>query len=156
MNKFTIAELPETNKDLPILYEIHIGSKYYLHKGKTLKESLDKVLDDVFRGIRDKNYSPAYSFFVKYCKTYPALHRVSVNVVLNDVPKKVLAMEDKRYKQMQSDECTLNNLEIKPYKPEWMLKEIFQERCATCIPDGIINGKKLKFKFCPNCGKSIK
>lgn len=161
MNKFTIAEMPKEEKeainiDLPVLYRVHIGSMYYLHKGKSLEESLSKLLDDVFRGVRDLKCSEAYSKFVQYCKRYPALHRVQVEVVLNAEAAKVLAAEDKQYKLMKNDEASLNRLDIAPYKPEWMLKEKFQARCEECIKNGIVNGKKIKFRFCPNCGKVIK
>lgn len=156
MNKYTIAEVPEANIDAPVLYRIHIGSKYYLHKGKTLKESLDLFLDNCFRGLRGKSYNPAYINFIDYCRRYPALHKVEAEVVFNGAPDKLLALETKMYKTMKNDEATLNNLEIKPYQPEWMLKEKFQKRCDECIKVGFIDGKAQKFNFCPMCGKSIK
>lgn len=156
MNKFTIAEI--TGKEIkddtkPVLYKINIGTKYYLHKGKKIHDSLNRFLDDVFRGLRGKQCPAEYSNIVDYCKRYPSLHKVMPEVVSNDVPAKILALEDKMYKQMANDESCLNRLDIAPYKPEWMLKDAMQKRCEDCIKEGSVNDKKLKFKFCPNCGR---
>lgn len=161
MNKFIIAEMPNENElDLlqPVLYKIHIGTRYYLHKGKTLKESVDKLLDDVFRGMRGKKYPEQYSKLIEYCNKYPSVHKVVVELVFNGVPDKLLKMETKLYKEMANDDISLNRLDIEPYKPEWMIKETLQKRCTECLTH-ILYGekgkpsKKLVFKFCPNCGR---
>lgn len=154
MNKFTVAEMPvQAKPDEPVLYKLHIGSKYFLYKGKVLHESVNRLLDDVFRGIRGKACPESHSLLVEYCKRYPALHRVMIDVVLNDTPAKVLAAEEKEYKRMKNDECSLNRLDLEPYKPEWMVKAKFQEKCEKCATSGTIDGKKTKFRFCPSCGR---
>jgi hypothetical protein len=156
MNKFIIAEMPkedEINQNNPVLYRIHIGTRYYLHKGKILKDSVNKLLDDIFRGIRGKIYDERYSLLVEYCAKYPAIHKVVVELISNDVPAKILKLESSMYKTMKTDELALNRLDIAPYKPEWMIKQSLQARCNECIGKGIINGKSAKFKFCPNCGR---
>ena len=161
MNKFTIAERADTkeyDESLPVLYKIHIGNKFYLHKGKNLSESLNRLLDDVFRGIRGKQCPPEYLNFVSYCKKYPAVHRVMPEIVLNAPPAKILALEDKMWKQMKNDESCLNALDIAPYKPEWMLREVMQKRCneddGGCLHALRGSDDKMhKFKFCPNCGR---
>lgn len=43
--------------------------------------------------------------------------------------------------------------DIPIYKPEWMLKATYQQRCDSCITTGIVSKKKVIFKFCPNCGR---
>jgi hypothetical protein len=157
VNKFIITSQPEVpNKENPVLYKVIIGKNYYVHKGKELMPSVEKFLDDVYRGIRDKKYPEQYSEVVKYCKAYPQIYQVSVELILNDTPDKILKKEAHLYKSMKNDTQSLNNLEIPQYKPEWMLRHVFQEKCAVCPKNGIIDNKKVKFKFCPNCGRSIK
>lgn len=157
MNKFTIVGMPVQEKeDNAILYKVHIGTKYYLHKGKVLKESVDKLLDDVFRGIRGLKCDDRYSRLVEYCNRYPAVNKVMVEVILNSDSSKILALEDKMYKSMKKDELSLNNLEIPPYKPEWMLRDKFSSKCDDCIKKGVINGSIKKFNFCPVCGRANK
>lgn len=155
MNKFTITELPETKEDKPVLYRVYLSDKYYLHKSKTLKEGVDRFLDDVFRGIRGKSCPESYSEVVKYCLKYPAMHKVTVEVVLNAEPDKVLRKETVLYRTMRTDPRTLNRLDLEPYKPEWMIKQSLGKRCDkdACIKAGDVNKKKLSFKFCPNCGR---
>lgn len=157
MNKFIVSILPTKkpiNEDLPVLYKVNIGNgKYYLHKSKKLIEGAERLMDDVYRGMRSKGCPEAYSEVVKYCNQYPAIHKVSVELVLNAEPGKVLKMETKLYKSMLRDSNSLNRIDLEPYKPEWMIKQALQSRCEQCLPDGIVNGKKLKFRFCPNCGR---
>jgi hypothetical protein len=156
MHKFTLVDVPETNPELPVLYKLLFGKMYYLHKGKTLKESADKLLDDVFRGMRDKKCPEAYSNIVKFCNQYRSTHAIKVELVLNAEPAKILRKETALYKSMKKDEMSLNRLDIEPYKPEWMLKAAFQERCENCLKTGLVDGKKVTFKFCPQCGRIIK
>lgn len=161
MNKFTIAkvlnaETIDTTK--PVLYKIHMGTKYYLHKGKDLHDSAIQFLDNVFRGMRGKTSLPAYANVVAYCKQFPAIYSVVLEVVANKDPDKILALEDKMYKSMAKDSLTLNDLSIPPYKPEWMLKSTYQARCTECITHILYGAKgekmkKMVFKFCPNCGR---
>lgn len=153
MHKFTIGNLPETDETQPVLYKLFFGKMYYLHKGKTLNESADKLLDDVFRGIRKKKCPEAYSKIVDYCLQYPATTVVKLEVIFNGDPAKLLKKEESLYKSMKNDDFSLNRLDIAPYKPEWMLKAAFQERCQDCLKSGIVNGKKTSFKFCPHCGR---
>jgi hypothetical protein len=156
MHKFIISNIDEIEVDpsKPVLYKIHFGSKYYLHKGKTLRESADKLLYDVFRGmISPKAPTEAYRYIIEYCKQKTSLHKVSIEILLNSDPKKILAAEDKFYIKMKGDADSLNNLSVPPYKPEWMIKHTLQARCQACILSGIVNDKKTKFKFCPNCGR---
>ncbi len=153
MNKFIISELPETDAAKPVLYKVHFSNRYYIHKGKTLKDSLDRLLDDVFRGMRGKKCSELYSNIVAHCLKYPSMHKVSVEVLLNADPAKILRKETALYKSMKGDISSLNRLDLEPYKPEWMVKQSLQERCEQCIPNGIVDGKKRTFKFCPNCGR---
>ena len=158
MNKFIITSIPEYSDEKPVLYNIYIGSKgaYYLHKGKKLKESVDRFLDDVYRGMRNKSCPEYYSKVVDYCNKFPAIHQVSVEVVYNGEPAKLLKKEDALYKTMKRDDLSLNRLDIAPYKPEWMLKDAFQKRCENCLKIGLIDGVRIAFKFCPLCGRLIK
>lgn len=155
MNKFTTNQLPETKEEKPVLYRVFFSNMYYLHKSKTLKDGLDRFLDDVFRGIRGMKYPESYSEVVKYCLKYPAMHKIMVEVVLNSEPDKVLRKETAMYKAMKNDPLTLNRLDIEPYKPEWMIKQSLGKRCDkdACIKAGTIGNKKQSFKFCPNCGR---
>jgi hypothetical protein len=163
MNKFTITEVPKTDETKPVLYKVLIGNMYYLHKGKKLEDSANKFLDDVYRGMRGLKFPPAYQRVVDYCNKYPAIHKVGLDVVLNAEPGKVLRREDAMYKVIGSDPESLNDPAIEPYKPEWMLKEVFQGKCDKCITSGFIHpdpqsknpcyAKKQAFKFCPNCGR---
>jgi ribosomal protein L33 len=87
---------------------------------------------------------------------------VSVDIVLNDEASKVMLREDQLWKELggKGYEDCLNRLDIPPYKPEWMLKDKFQSRCEECVTSGILERKnnkkdatKVKFRFCPNCGR---
>ena len=155
MNKFSIGELPETDKDKPVLYKVFFSDKYYLHKGKLLAESLTRFLDDVFRGTRGKGCLESYSEVVKHCQKYPSMYKVTVELVLNAEPDKVLKKETALYKAMKNDDSSLNRLDLEPYKPEWMLKQSLGKKCdnKACIKSGIIAGKTKSFRFCPNCGR---
>lgn len=155
MNKFTTAPLPPVNDEKPVLYKVFFSNMYYLHKSKTLKEGVDRFLDDIFRGIRGKVSPESYSEVVKYCLKYPAIHRVSVELVLNADPDKILKKELAMRKSMKNDPCSLNRLDLEPYKPEWMIKQALQKRCDndSCIKSGVVSGKKQSFRFCPNCGR---
>lgn len=155
MNKFQITNIPDTNEDQPVLFRLLIGNngKYYLHKGKKLQESAERVLDDVFRGLRGKKCPEEYSEVIKYCQKFPAIHKIGIEVVFNGDPEKLLKKEDALYKAMKNDDLSLNRLDLPPYKPEWMLKQALQKRCENCLKSGIVDGKKITFKFCPNCGR---
>lgn len=155
MNKFIITSIPDIDNEKPVLYKVFIGTKgaYYLHKGKKLKESVDRFLDDVYRGMRSKGCPEFYSKVVEYCNKFPAIHQVSVEVIYSGEPSAVLKKEAALYKTMKKDSLSLNRLDIEPYKPEWMLRDTFQKRCENCIKSGIVNAKKITFKFCPNCGR---
>lgn len=161
MNKFIISEMDGIEKidpSNPVLYYVFFGDKgkYYLHKSKTIKEGCDKFLDDVFRGIRGKNFPEMYSNVVDYCKKFPSLYKVSVKVEANLDPDKLLKYEAKLYKLMKNDSNSLNNLVVGQFKPEWMLRHALAEKCVTCLKSGIIAGKKESFNFCPKCGRANK
>lgn len=158
MNKFTITELPETNEENPVLYKIYFGSNYYIHKGKKLKESLDRMLDDVFRGTRGKVCPKQYHEIVSLCRKYPSLHKVSVDVLLNSEPDKIIKKEAALLKSAYKDTMCLNDPKEPPYIPEWMMKETLGKRCdkSDCIKSGFFTlaiKLPVKFKFCPNCGR---
>lgn len=153
MNKFVITDTPETDESNPVLYKIVLGNRYYVHKGKTLRESADRLLDDVFRGMRGKKCPEAYSKLVEFCQQHPSTYKIKLEVILNAESAKLLKREDTLYKAMKKDDLSLNRVDLLPYKPEWMLKQAFQERCENCLKTGIVAGKKTTFKFCPNCGR---
>jgi hypothetical protein len=138
-----------------VLYKVTFGNsgKYYLHKGKKLDESVDRFLDDVYRGMRGKGCPDTYSKVVDFCKKYPAIHKVGIEIVSNAPPDTILKKEAALYKSMKKDEDSLNRLDIAPYKPEWMIREALQKRCENCLKSGVIGKKKTAFKFCPNCGR---
>ena len=163
-HKFIIAEpIPETNESLPVLYKLHIGNKYYIHKGRKLKESANRLLYDVFRATKNAAkvdskplvISEYYSNLVDYCVKFPQVHKVMIELVLNDTPEKVLAMEAKLLKKASKDIECINRTDLAQYKPEWMLRDKYQKRCESCIESGVIGGKDMKFMFCPQCGKAV-
>lgn len=155
MNKFTVTNRNDCKADdtKPSLYVISIGKKNYLHKSKTLWDGVDKFLDDVFRGMRGKSCPEFYSNVVDYCNEYPAINKVSVQIILNDAPDKILKKEAALLKSAKNDITSLNRTDLPQLKPEWMLKATFQKRCDNCISSGVVSGKKISFKFCPNCGR---
>lgn len=156
MTKFTVQDYPEVkDESKPVLYKVWFGNNYYIHKGKKLKESVDRFLEDVFRGMRNKSCPPQYSEVVKHCLKYPAIHKVMVELISNAEPDTIFKKESALYKAAKNDEFSLINSEIEPYKPEWMIKQALQKRCDNdaCITSGVVNKKKLQFKFCPNCGR---
>jgi len=153
MTKFILSDFPPTDETKPVLYKIELGNRYYLHKGKTLRESAERFLEDIFRGMRGKSCPEAYSKVVEYCKLYPQVYRSNIEVVLNDDADKILKKEASLYKSMKNNFESLNRTDLEPYKPEWMIKQSLQKRCENPITEGIVNGKKIKFKFCPNCGR---
>lgn len=166
MSKFQISEIKTYNKEgdvipvneeLPVLYKVFVGSngKYYLHKGKVVRDSAKRLMDDVDRGMRGLKYPEQYAELVAYCKKFPAIYKVTAEVVLNAEADKILKKEKALFKVIKKDENNLNNHNPKfpPYTPEWMTKHSLQKRCENPITEGVVNGKKLKFRFCPNCGR---
>lgn len=155
MNKFSIESIPIADNSKPVLYKIYLGNRYYLHKGKTLQESAERFLEDVFRGMRGKSCPESYSNAVEYCNLHPQIYKAVLELVLNADPDKILRKETALYKSMKNDDESLNRLDIEPYKPEWMLKQAIGKRCdkEACIKSGIIEGKGKSFRFCPNCGR---
>ena len=153
MTKFIINNFPETNEELPVLYDVLFAGRHYLHKGKKLKESADRFLEDVFRGMRDKSCPQQYQKVVDFCKKYPAIYQVQLSLIMNETAPKILKKEKALLKKRIKDEYSLNRTDMEPYTPEWMLKESMQARCDNPVTEGIVGGKKLRFKFCPNCGR---
>lgn len=154
MHKFIVSEYPAVKKpDQPVLYKVWFGNKFYVHKGKVLKDSVEKLLDDVFRGIRGLNCSDLYSNIVAHCKKYPAITRLTVELIANDIPQKIINKEASFYKDKNNPNSLIDTNKT-PYIPEWMLKEKFKKRCeeSGCITSGTVNKKTMKFEFCPNCG----
>lgn len=158
-HKFIINSVAEVqNQELPVLYKVSFNNGYYYyHKGKKLSESANRLLYDVFRAtLKDVKVSDDYVNMVAFCKRFPSVVKVSIEVVMNDTPEKILKKEKALFKQWVKDELCLNRIDKLPYTPEWMKRELFVSRCETCPKSGVINDKKVKFTFCPNCGKSIK
>ena len=162
-HKFIITtNLGELTKDIdeekPVLYKIMFGptGNYYIHKGKLLVFSLNRLLEEVTRGTVGKSCSEYYKGMVEYCKGAPGVNKISIDLIYNGQPSSVLSKEKALLDKMKKDPYSLNNLSIDQLRPEWMLKDIFQKRCAECIPSGVVDGKKTKFRFCPNCGHIIK
>lgn len=153
MTKFIVSTYPESNEEMPVLFDIIFAGRYYLHKGKKLKESADRFLEDVFRGMRGKSCPEQYKNVVDFCKKYPAIYQVQINLVINDTAPNILRKEKSILKKRAKDENSLNRSDLEPYTPEWMLRQSLQERCENPVTEGTVNGKKLKFKFCPNCGR---
>jgi len=154
MNKFIITSIQEVkDEENPVLYKVIVGKNYYVHKGKKLADSVNRFLDDVYRGMRGKKCPDNYSKVVEYCNLHPQIYKVSVEVISNGSPDTILKKEKSMYKSMKNDEYSLNRLDLEPYLPEWMLTQSLQKRCENPIYEGIVNGKKIKFKFCPNCGR---
>ena len=161
MNKFTVTEDlggKIINEYLPVLYNVYFGDKghYYLHKSKDFKKGYTHLLDDIFRGMRKFNCPDMYVNAVEFCSKYPSLYKVKVELLANEEPGKLLKIEAALFKAMTKDKFSLNNLKIGQFKPEWMLRHAFKDKCEACTKTGIINGKKASFNFCPICGRSVK
>ncbi len=78
MNKFSVIEYPEVKNDSnPVLYKVNFANRYYIHKGKKLRDSVDRFLDDVDRGMRGKSCPPDFAHVVEYCKKHPQVYKVS-------------------------------------------------------------------------------
>lgn len=161
MNKFTVTE--ELNgkaidDTLPVLYNVYFGDKgfYYLHKSKDFKKGYTHFLDDIFRGIRNFNYPPMFKNVVDFCNKYPSLYKVKVELIANEEPSKLLKTEAALYRKMAKDQFSLNDLKAGQFKPEWMLRHSFKDKCEICPKTGIISNKKTSFNFCPICGRSVK
>ncbi len=159
----THIEGQQKDKSLPILFKVIFKSGYYyLHKGKDLNESSERLLYDIFRGIvayqngKQLKLSEDILRVVDYCIRYPQINSVRLEVVFNGEPEKLLSIEKKEYNKGKKDPLCLNNFEVYPYTPEWMLRHKYAKRCEKCIKSGVVDDVKMKFIFCPKCGKSIK
>lgn len=155
MNKF-IYEVPKHDNEQPVLFKVFIGNKgkYFVHKGKQLAASVDRFLDDVFRGTRGMKYPKEYELVVDYCNLFPAINRASIEVLVNGEPGMVLKEEERLLRSILKDDLCLNHRSIPPYKPNWMLKDVYKDKCIKCVISGTVEGKKLKFNFCPRCGRA--
>jgi hypothetical protein len=161
MTKFLISSYPATDENKPVLYEVWFAGKSFMHKGKLLKESVDKFLDAVFRGMKKvklgqelDTYLLPYKEIIEYCNKYPAINTVHISIILNADAPKLLKKEKSLLKKRIKDENCLDTTDR--YTPEWMLKEQRQQRCIEHATVGIIDGKKESFMFCPRCGALIK
>lgn len=158
MNKFSITEDLAgkiIDENLPVLYNVYFGDKghYYLHKSKEFKKGYTKFLDDIFRGIRHFKYPEMYAEVVEFCHKYPSLYKVRIELLCNDDPKKIIKTEAGLFRKMKTDDLSLNA--AKQFKPEWMLRHTFKDKCESCIKNSVINKEKVLFNFCPICGRSI-
>lgn len=161
MNKFSVTEDLNgvtINEELPVLYNVYFGDKgyYYLHKSKEFKKGYEHFLDDIFRGIRKLKYPEMYIGVVYFCNKYPSLYKVRIELIANEEPTKLLKKEAALFRSMRNDGFSLNNFAIGQFKPEWMLRHTFKDKCETCTKTGRIGGKKISFNFCPICGRSVK
>jgi hypothetical protein len=161
MNKFKITEwknyeVKTFDTKQPALFKVYFGGKmYFLHKGKDFKVSVNRLLDDISRGILGGKFLPIHKEAVAFCKRNTGLYKVSVELLLNDTPDKVLQMEEELYKEMADDPLTLNNLAEPIYKPNWMLREVFKEKCSSCMTSvTTIDKEYIEFNFCPICGRA--
>jgi len=143
--------------DKPVLYKIIFNNGfYYLHKGKNLEQSYSKLLYDVFRAtIKDVTISDDYVNIVSYCKKYPQVNKVTIEVLLNAAPELILKKEKQLWSKAKKDSTCLNRSDKLPYTPEWMIRHKYLKRCEKCVSNGIVDGIKERFVFCPRCGKSI-
>lgn len=146
------------DEEKPVLYRINFGDtgKYYIHKGKLLVFSLNRFLEEVTRGTVGKFCSPHYKKASEYCALHPSVNKVSVELIYNGQPSAILSKEKSLLTKIKRDSSALHDHTLEQLRPEWMLKDIFQKRCTECIPFVITDGKKMKFRFCPNCGHLIK
>lgn len=157
MTKFTVVDTiygKAFKEDLPVIYKIYFGSngKYYLHKGKRLDDSLKNFLYAVDRGIRGGKYAEEFHVVVNYLKLYPAIHKVTVEVVFNSEAENILAKEKSLLKSAYKDGDCMNDPKKPPYTPQWLEKITFKCDDGKCIRDGVVAKKKQSFKFCPVCG----
>lgn len=156
MPEYSKEELDKFNQQKPFLYKVYFGKNYILHKSKNYPDGLNRLLDDVYRGMRGKSHLEHNTNVIAHCNRYPGINKVAVEMILNDDPDKILKEEKRYYREMKLDPLSLNRFDIPPYQPEWMLKQISQERCGDgekCITSGMVDRKKTKFKFCPKCGR---
>lgn len=153
-HKFKLSDELEAvkNTEMPVLMRINIGTMFYITKGKRFKETVDFFLSDVDRGLRGLKNTPAVEKVVAYCKKFPQINKVSVDLLYNGQPQAVLTKEAALLKKNKSNPECLNDPNIPQYKPEWMQKDIFHKRCVECNHGGVLDGKKTVFRFCPNCG----
>lgn len=154
-HKFKIdAIIGEHEEETPTLYVIYFSTRYYIHKSKSFTIGLERFLYDIHRKLIDEGItvSKYYDKVVEYCRKYPQTNRVRVEVVMSGSIDKVIRKEKQLLKVAKDDEFCLNT-ELPVLVPEWANKEIMQKRCLDCITHGIVGDKKMKFAFCPNCGR---
>lgn len=155
MNKYVIGNVEGEDivtSDNPTLYIVKFGRYNFIHKSKDFRKGLKSLLDDVFRGIRGKSSSEYNKNLIAYLLRYPAIYNANVDVVACGTPSAILKKEAQLLKVAKDDPMNLNNHDLPQFKPEWMLKEVYHKRCDKCVRNGIIDGKKETFRFCPNCG----
>lgn len=138
----------------PCLYKLWFAERYYIHKGKDLYSSVNRLLYDVFRKIvrPDVSISEYYEQIVWYCNKYPQINNVSIEVLGYYPPDKIIGVENALLKKAKGDNNCLNVKNA--YIPEWITKEVRKKRCESgCVKFGIVKNKKSKFAFCPECGR---
>lgn len=158
MHKFKVSyeDSIEVGDNDPCLYLLRLGEYFYIHKSKFYKQGVETLLTVLFRGIRGGKSQEYLKNVVALCNKYPSLYKVVCTPLYTGSSTNILRKESALLKKYKNDPKCVNNFEIAQLKPEWMLKEKYQERCKSCIKNAIIEGKKKKFNFCPICGRQNK
>jgi len=157
MHKFTVKLRNSiSNPKSPYVYIVWFGEHFYIHKSKEFNKGYEYFLNSVYKGTLDKFCSDYFKNVVALCKKYPALHKIEIEPVSTGKPQYILRKEKVLLQSYKKDPKCLNNFDKYQLIPEWCSREIYQERCTDCIKSGIIEDKKKKFRFCPNCGRLIK
>lgn len=158
MHKFSVTYQDKitVNDGEACLYILWFGDYFYIHKGKYYEKGVEAVLKSVFSGIRGKYCQEMFKNIVELCLKYPALHKVEVEPQYAGEPKTVLRKEKSLLNSYKKDPKCLNNFELPQLTPDWMQRVIYGEKCDTCIKSATINKKRVKFNFCPACGRGLK
>lgn len=114
--------------DEPAVYKFYFGKKYFIWKGKSLKNSVEQNLADVYKLMWSPKIGHAFMPMVEYIRKYRvASCKVEVLVQTSD-PRVFLKSEQDILKDGQIDPACLNQV-FESQIPKWLEAEL-----ATYIP----------------------
>lgn len=114
------------------VYKIHLGSKYFIWKGKSLKGSIEQNFSDIQKLIWSPKPDHIFMPMIKQIKAGRVLSAKVEVMITTDDPKVFLETERKLLAEGKADVACIN-LIFEPYIPKW-LQEQLQQKPAPVVP----------------------
>lgn len=114
------TDISNIDTSMPALYKIHLGSKYFIWKGKSLKKSVEQNMFDIEKLLR-RSEQPSHLFYpaiIHIRRGRPARAEIEI-VLLTEDPELLIAAERDTLADAREDKNCLNTI-YEPHRPKWM------------------------------------